>query len=92
MFVGEGYFGEFFLCLREGAVYDACVEVFVEEAGVEDEEGEVGGYAELADFEDVVAGVGVAVEVALRPVEFKADGVAVFVCYPVEVVEAPLLV
>lgn len=68
------------------------MEVFVEEAGVEYKDGKVGGDAELAYFEDVVAGVGVAVEVLLRPVEFESDGVAVFICNPVEVVEPPLLV
>ena len=92
VFVGEGDFGEFFFCFGEGAVYNACVEVFVEEAGVEDEDGKVGGDAELADFEDVVACMGVAVEVLLSPVEFEADGVAFFICNPVEVVEPPLLV
>lgn len=35
--VGEGDFAEFFLCLREGAVDNAGVKVFGEEAGVEDE-------------------------------------------------------
>lgn len=30
MFVGEGDFGEFFFGFGEGAVDDACVEVFVE--------------------------------------------------------------
>lgn len=92
MLVSEGDFCEFFFGFGEGAVDNAGMEVFVEEAGVEDEEGEVGGDAELADFEDVVAGVGVAVELLLGPVEAEADGVAVFVCYPIEVVEAPLLV
>lgn len=90
--VSEGDFAEFFLCLREGAVDNAGVEIFGEEAGIEDEEGEVSGDAELADLENVVAGVAVAVEVLLRPVEAKADGVAVFVGYKVEVIEPPLLV
>jgi len=83
VFVGEGDFGQFFFCFGEGAVDNACVEVRGEEAGVEYEECEVGGDAELAYFEDVVAGVGVAVEVLLCPVEVEADGVAVFVGYPV---------
>ena len=48
MFVGEGYFGEFFLGFGECAVDYTGVEVFVEEAGVEDEEGDVGGDAELS--------------------------------------------
>lgn len=59
--VSEGDFAELFFGFREGAVDNASVEVFCKQAGVEDEEGEVGGDAELADFEDVVAGVAVAV-------------------------------
>lgn len=89
---GEGDFVEFCFSVRESAVDDACPEVVCEEAGVQDEDGDVGGDAELANFEDVVAAVGGGVEVVLSPVEAEALEVAVFVGNPVEVVESPVLV
>lgn len=84
--VGEGDFAELFFGFREGAVDNASVEIFGEEAGVKDEEGKVGGYSELAHLENVVAGMAVAVEVLLRPVEAEADGATIFVGNPVQVV------
>ena len=92
MVEGEFDFGEFCFSVRHGAVYDAGAEVWGEDAGVQDEDGDEGGDAELAYFEDVVAGVAVFVEVQLRPVGFETDGSPCFVGYPVKVGEPPELV
>ena len=81
-------------CFRvwQGAVDDTCLEVWSEEAGVEDEEGDEGGDTELAHLQDIVAGVLGLVEFELSPVGFEADGAAGFIGNPIEVGEAPELV
>ncbi len=86
--VGEGDFGDFGAGVVEFAIDDGGLEVGGEEAGVEDEEGDVGGDAELADFEDEVAGVGGVVEGELSPVHGEALKGAVFVDDPVKGIEA----
>lgn len=85
---GEGDFSDFFLGIGEGFIYDGGVPVGVEEHGVQDVDGDEGGDAELADFEDGVAGVHGFKEFPLRPVHVEADAFAVFVEDPIEVVEA----
>lgn len=87
MVEGKADFFEFFGGVRQGAVYNACFEMGGEEAAVEDAQGDVGGKAELAGFEDEVAAGGVVVEVPLLCVGGEAADRSVFVEDVVEVVE-----
>jgi len=87
---GELYFTELCLGIRQGSVDYTRVVVRGEEAGIEHANGHVGGYAELAHLEDVVAGVCGVVQFLLCPVHAEADEVAGFVGYPIEVVDSPL--
>lgn len=64
------------------------MEVRGEDAGIEDEESDVGGDTELADLEDEVACVGGIVERELSPVHGETLERAVFVNDPVEGIEA----
>lgn len=86
--VCKGDFGDFFLGVGEGFVHDCCRPVFAEEHGVEDEDCDEGGDAELADFEDGVTCVHVVVELTLSPIHSEAYHFSVFVEDPIEVVEA----
>lgn len=87
VFKGKADFVEFGTGVFEGFVDDAGLVVRREEAAVEHQQGHVGRDAELAHFEDVVAGVGALVQFSLRPVELEALAFAVFVDDLVQVVD-----
>ena len=86
--VGESDFGDFGASVVEFAVNDGGLEVRGEDAGIEDEESDVGGDTELADLEDEVACVGGVVEGELSPVHGETLERAVFIHDPVEGIEA----
>ena len=90
MVEGELYFPEFCLGVWEGSVDYTRVVVRGEEAGIEHANGHVCRYAELAHFEDVVAGVRGVVQFLLSPVHAESDEVSGFVSYPVQIVDSPL--
>lgn len=89
---GEVHFIHFLFRLGACAVDDAAGDVGGEEGSIEFQECGEGGDAELADFEDVVAGMEMVVEFFLRPVHGETADKAVLIHDPVEVVEPPLAV